>query len=111
MLGKPIKIRKISPFGFRVVVRTLKQPNTTDTGLYLPEGSKEKLAESVLAQVIEVASAVDADEDDMTNVSGIPLGATVLIKKDAGVQIPWDSECRIVDTHEVLALVEEIMLS
>jgi co-chaperonin GroES (HSP10) len=111
MPDTPIKIRKISPFGFRVVVRLMKQPNTTEGGLYLPEGTTDKMADSVLAQVIEVASARDEDGDEMTNVSGIPLGATVLIKKDAGVRIPWEKECRIIDTQEVLALVEEILVT
>ncbi len=111
MRNMPVKIRKISPFGFRVVVRIIKQPETTDGGLYLPEGLKDTMDESVLAQVIEVATAQDEEGDDETNVSGIPLGATVLIKKNAGVRVPWESDCRIVDTQEVLALVEEMAVT
>ena len=65
----------------------------------------------VLAQVIEVATAQAEEGDDETNVSGIPLGATVLIKKNAGVRVPWESDCRIVDTQEVLALVEEMAVT
>jgi co-chaperonin GroES (HSP10) len=107
----PVKIRKISPFGFRVVVRIIKQSDTTEGGLYLPEGVKESMDESILAQVIEVASALDEEGEEPTNVSGIPLGATVLIKRNAGVRVPWDAECRIIDTQEVLALVEEMVVT
>ncbi len=67
--------------------------------------------ESILAQVVEVATALDEKSEDPANVSGIPLGATVLIKKNAGVRVPWDADCRIIDTQEVLALVEEIVVT
>jgi co-chaperonin GroES (HSP10) len=93
------------------VVKIEREAETTEGGLYLPEGSKEKMADSVIAQVIEVASATDLDTLEETNISGIPLGARVLIQKDAGVKVPWDHNCRIVSTQEVLALVEEIAVS
>lgn len=98
----------ISPLGFRVLVRIRKSPNKTQTGLYLPEGSREAKQESLLGEVIEVASALDEDSDEETNISGIPLGALVLIPTDVGTRVPWDDTLRIVDTHDVLALVEEI---
>ena len=80
-------------------------------GLYLPEGAKEAAQESLLAQVIEVASAVDSRTDEETNVSGIPLGAMVLIPKTVGVRVPWNEDLRIIDTREVLAVVDEISLT
>jgi hypothetical protein len=61
--------------------------------------------------VIEVASAVDSRTDEETNVSGIPLGAMVLIPKTVGVRVPWDEDLRIIDTREVLAVVDEISLT
>jgi co-chaperonin GroES (HSP10) len=105
------RIRKISPLGMRVVVRIEKEQNVTETGLYLPEGAKQEQAESVLAEVMEVASAADVHSDDETNISGIPLGARVLIPKNAGVKIPWDDNYRIVDSQDVLAIVDEINLT
>jgi len=105
------RIRKVHPLGLRVVVRILKDANVTDTGLYLPEGAKESMQESVLAEVVEVASAVDSDTEEETNVSGIPLKSTVLIAKTAGVRVPWDENLRIVDTRDVLAMVDEITLT
>jgi len=104
-------VKSVSPIGMRVLVRLQKDDNQTDAGLYLPEGAKEEQAESILAEVVEVASALDEDTDEEANISGIPLGATVLISKDAGVSVPWDDALRIVDTGEVLALVEEFRLS
>ena len=101
-------IRKVSPLGYRVLVRLEKDSNQTDGGLYLPEGAKNSMSQSLLAKVIEVASAHDEDEDDETNISGIPRDATVLIPKMAGVKVPWDENLRIVESKEILAIVNEI---
>lgn len=109
-LSESKRIRKINPLGMRVVVE-LRKDDRTEGGLYLPEGAKQNSQESWLCQVIEVASAVDQDSDEETNVSGIPLGAMVLIPKNAGVRVPWDDLLRIVETKEVLAIVHEITLS
>lgn len=106
--GHKKNVRRINPLGMRVVVRLKKENNLTDGGLYLPEGAKENMSESLLAEVIEVASAHDTHTDEETNVSGIPLGAKVLILKNSGVKVPWDDELRIVETKEVLAMIEEI---
>lgn len=101
-------IRKVSPLGFRVLVQIQKDSDVTDGGLYLPEGSKQTMIDSVLAKVMEVACAIDEDTDQETNVSGIPHGALVLIPKNAGVKVPWDDDLRIVETKDVLAIINEI---
>ncbi len=101
-------IRRIHPLGMRVVVKLRKDTNMTETGLYLPEGAKEALGESVLGEVMEVASAIDEVTDEEANISGIPFGSLVLIPKNAGVKVPWDEELRIVETKEVLAMVGEL---
>ncbi len=105
------QIRRVHPLGLRVLVRIKKDLNVTDSGLYLPEGAKEAMQESIVAEVIEVASALDSDTSEETNVSGVPLGSTVLIPKTVGVRVPWDEELRIVETREILALVDEISLT
>lgn len=105
------QIRRLHPLGLRVVARIQRDSNVTDSGLYLPEGARESAQESVVAQVIEVASAVDSDTSEETNVSGVPLGATILFPKNVGVRVPWDDDLRIVETREILALVDEISLS
>lgn len=99
--------RAIHPLGYRVVVRILKDQNQTEGGLYLPEGAKENMQESLLVQVTEVATATDEDTDRETNVSGVPLGALVLIPKSAGIKVPWDDNLRIIDTEDVLCVVTE----
>lgn len=105
------RVRRINPLGMRVVVRICRESNQTEGGLYLPEGAKQAMLDSVLAEVIEVASAVDSHTDEETNVSGIPLGAIILIPKTAGVRVSWDEYLRIVETRDVLAIVEEIALT
>ena len=93
-----------------MLVSISEQNDRTDGGLYLPEGARQAMSESLLARVIEVASAVDPDADEEHNISGIPLGATVLIEKTTGVRVPWDDQLRIVNSKDILALVEEVAL-
>ena len=52
----------------------------------------------------------DVDTHEETNVSGIPLGAQVLIPRSAGVRVPWEDSIRIVDTKDILAIVEEAVI-
>ena len=40
------QIRRLHPLGLRVVVRSQRDANVTDSGLYLPEGAKEAMQES-----------------------------------------------------------------
>ncbi len=105
------KLRRVNPIGMRVVVRLRKESNQSEGGLYLPEGAKDATQESVMGEVVEVASAVDIDTSEEANISGIPLGATVILPKHAGVKVPWDDDLRIVDTKEVLAVVYEVEVS
>lgn len=110
----PIRIsRHIKPLGMRVLVRILPGEDRTDSGLYLPAGSREKLQEALYAEVLEVARTQDdGDEDALvgTNVSGIPCGARVLFPKAAGTKVPWDEQLRLLDVKDVLATVEEVDL-
>ena len=105
------KVKSVNPLGMRVLVKLSKEDNQTDAGLFLPEGAKEDHAESVLAEVIEVASALDEDTEEEANISGIPFGATILIGKHVGVKVPWDDQLRVVETADVLAIIEEHDLS
>jgi chaperonin GroES len=104
-------VRTLSPMGMRVLVRIRERSDMTEGGLYLPESAKDSTAESLVAEVLEVASAHDTEQDEATNISGVPRGATVLIPKRAGTKVPWDEYLRIVDTKDILAIVDEIALS
>ena len=107
-VGANSKLRSIHPLGMRVLIKIRPDANQTDSGLYLPEGSKEESAESFLGEVLQVASAHDEETDEEHNISGIPEGALVLIEKNVGVGVPWDDSLRLVETADVLAVVAEV---
>ncbi len=122
---RPRKVsRHIQPLGPRVLVRLVKTPDRSESGLYLPAGAKENHSEALLAEVVEVArtqpksaylAGEDDDDDDDnderglgTNVSGIPVGAQVLFAKDQGITVPWDETLRLLSVRHVLAIVDII---
>jgi co-chaperonin GroES (HSP10) len=98
----------ILPLGMRVLVQVLRGDERTDSGLYLPAGAKEAQDEALYGKVIEVARDRPTTDDVTENVSGVPHGAHVLFRKDAGVRIPWDERLRLIDVKDVLATVEEL---
>lgn len=118
----PRVTRHIQPVGPRVLVRLVKGPDRSESGLFLPQGVKESNAAALLGEVIEVArtmpksDAVDDDDEDLDddaeafgeNVSGIPLGANVLFEKDRGIAVPWDDSLRLLEVRYVLAIVDII---
>ncbi|HUQ02757.1 MAG TPA: co-chaperone GroES family protein [Kofleriaceae bacterium] len=100
--------RLILPLGMRVLVRLVHDEDRTDAGLYLPPGAKEAQQEAMFGEVIEVARDRPTSDDVAENVSGVPHGAKVLFKKDAGIRVPWDEKLRLLDVKDVLATVEEL---
>lgn len=107
MENRPKSHRLILPLGFRVLVRVIREDDRTETGLYLPEGSKEQYNEALYGEVIEVARDKPTMTPDSENVSGVPNGSRVLFKKDGGVRVPWDDALRLLDVKDILATVEE----
>lgn len=99
--------RLILPLGFRVLVSVIREEDRTDAGLYLPAGAKELHDEALYGEVIEVARDKPTTAEPAENVSGVPHGAKVLFRKDAGVRVPWDERLRILDVKDILATVEE----
>lgn len=100
--------RLILPLGMRVLVRLIRDEDRTDAGLYLPPGAKEAQDEAMFGEVIEVARDRPTSEEVAENVSGVPHGAKILFRKDAGVRVPWDEKLRLLDVKDVLATVEEL---
>jgi co-chaperonin GroES (HSP10) len=96
------------PLGMRVLVHVLRDEDRTDAGLYLPAGAKEAQLEALYGEVVEVARDRPTMDELSENVSGVPNGAKVLFRKDAGVRVPWDERLRVLDVKDVLATVEEI---
>lgn len=121
----PRMTRHVQPVGPRVLVRIVRGPDRSESGLFLPQGVKESSAAALLGEVVEVARTMpkadslvddtgerDHEDDDVAdfgkNVSGIPLGANVLFEKDKGVVVPWDETLRVLEVRYVLAIVDII---
>jgi co-chaperonin GroES (HSP10) len=113
--------RHIQPLGPRVLVRVIRSPDRSESGLFLPAGAKDSHSEALLAEVVEVARTMpkpgfvldDEDDDEPKadlgeNVSGIPVGAQVLFAKDQGIAVPWDETLRLLSVRHVLAIVDII---
>ena len=100
--------RLILPLGLRVLVQVIKIEERTDAGLYLPAGAKEANDDAFYGKVIEVARDRPTTDEATENVSGVPLGAFVLFRKEAGVRVPWDDRLRLIDVKDILATVEEV---
>ena len=92
----------------RVLVKIVRDEERTDAGLYLPAGAKEAHDDALYGKVIEVARDKPTTDVATENVSGVPHGAFVLIRKEAGVRVPWDDRLRLIDVKDVLATVEEV---
>jgi co-chaperonin GroES (HSP10) len=92
----------------RVLVQVMRDEERTDAGLYLPAGAKEANDDALYGKVIEVARDKPMTSDATENVSGVPHGAYVLFRKEAGVRVPWDDRLRLIDVKDVLATVEEV---
>jgi chaperonin GroES len=101
--------RLILPLGMRVLVQLIRDEDRTDAGLYLPQGAKEAQDQALYGKVIEVARDRPTTNEATENVSGVPHGAHVLFRKDAGVRVPWDERLRVIDVKDILATVEEVM--
>lgn len=96
------------PLGMRVLVQLVRDEDRTDAGLYLPAGAKEAQDEALYGKVIEVARDKPTTDELAENVSGVPHGAHVLFRKEAGVRVPWDDRLRVIDVKDILATVEEV---
>jgi hypothetical protein len=54
-------VRHIMPLGPRVLVKVLPDDDRAESGLYLPQGAKEKSQEALFGEVVEVARAESDD--------------------------------------------------
>jgi co-chaperonin GroES (HSP10) len=103
-------VRHIMPLGPRVLVKIIALGDRAESGLYLPQGAKERTQEALYGEVIEVARAEPTDPEQEgfgVNVAGVPHGAKVIFGKTAGVKVPWGRRAPLA-RNEVLATVDEI---
>lgn len=91
-----------------MLVQVVKIEERTDAGLFLPAGAKEAHDDALYGKVVEVARDRPTTDDLTENVSGVPHGAFVLFRKEAGVRVPWDERLRLIDVKDILATVEEV---
>ncbi len=103
--------RVIQPMGMRVLVRVLPADARTPAGLYVPASAvKEEGDEAMYGEVIEVARAEPDAEEELAgaNISGIPAYSKILFLPKSGIRVPWDETLRLVETKNVLAIIEEV---
>ncbi len=103
-----VPLRVIAPLGMRVLVRLVPPDHRNAAGLYLPESVEPRGKDASYGEVLEVARADPGDDLEGANVSGIPAGGFVLFAPEAGFNVPWDDTLRLVETKDVLAVVEQI---
>ncbi len=114
--------RHVQPLGPRILVRLKQHPAQLASGLFLPDTARDRDDTAMLGEVVEVARTTpkttpsrvaqdDGDERDADlgeNVSGVPVGASVLFLRERAVKVPWDETLRLLEVRHVLAVVEEI---
>ena len=92
----------IKPLADRVVVKMIKQEETTKSGIILSEGSKEK---PQIAEVIAVGPGGETDGKEVKMY--IKIGEKVVLNKYAGTEIKYEGEDYIiVKQSDILAICE-----
>ena len=94
---------KIRPLDDRVIVKPIEADDRTSSGIYLPEGAKEK---PMTGKVIAVGPGKLNDDGKRTAVC-VKKGDTVVYGKYAGTEIEINGdECMIIKESELLGVVE-----
>jgi chaperonin GroES len=95
--------RKLKPLGNKIVVKKLEAKSQTESGLYLPSGSKEQPME---AEVIAVGPGALNEKNERQSMDVKP-GDVIVMGKYSGTEIKLDGEeFQILAENEVLAVVE-----
>jgi chaperonin GroES len=94
---------KIKPLGDKIIVQRLEAEEKTASGIYLPEGAKEKPQH---AKVVRVGTGKTTDDGTKVDFQ-VKEGDTIILGKWGGTEIKVDGEDYIVmGEDEVLAIVE-----
>ena len=94
---------KIKPLGDKIIVQRLEAEEKTASGIFLPEGAKEKPQQ---AKVVRVGTGKTLDNGTVTDFQ-VKEGDTIILGKWGGTEIKVDGEDYIVmGEDEVLAIVE-----
>ena len=93
----------IKPFADRVLLEPVEEEKVTESGIYLPETSKEK---PVMAKVVEVGPGKTNDEGKLIPLT-VKQGDVVVFSKYAGTEVKvGDKTFLIVNETDILATVE-----
>ena len=93
----------IKPLGDKIIVKRLEAEEKTASGIFLPEGAKEKPQQ---AKVVRVGTGKTTD-DGKTVPFQVKEGDTIILGKWGGTEIKVDGDDYIVmGEDEVLAIVE-----
>jgi chaperonin GroES len=94
---------KLKPLGDKVVVEIIDEPQTTASGIVLPDSAKEK---SQRGKVIAVGSGKVLDNGQRVAVE-VKVGDTVLFAKYGGTEIDLGGkEMMILSERDIHAVVE-----
>ena len=93
----------IKPLDDRVLIKPIDPEERTASGIYLPEGAKEK---PMTGKVIAVGPGKLSDKGERTAVC-VKKGDTVVFGKYAGTEVELDDDkYTILKENEILAVVE-----
>ena len=94
----------LRPLDDRVIVKPNDAEEKTKSGIYLPEGAKEK---PMMGKVLAAGPGKLADDGTRTAM-GVKVGDTVVYGKYAGTEIEIETvKCMIVRESELLGVVEK----
>ena len=95
---------KIKPLDDRVLVRPQQAEEKTASGIYLPEGAKEKPQHGTIV----AAGPGKLNDDGQRTPLAVKAGDTVLYGKYAGTEIDIDGEAHmIMRESELLGVMEK----
>jgi chaperonin GroES len=87
---------KIKPLGDRVLLKTQKEEEKTQGGLYIPETAQEKTQEGVVVAI-----------GDDTDVITVKEGQKVMYDKYAGTNLKVDGEEHLIlKMDDIIAVIE-----
>ena len=94
---------KIKPLGDKILVQRLEAETKTSSGIFLPEGAKEKPQQ---AKVIAVGEGKVLDSGERAKPT-VKKGDTIILSKWGGTELKIEGqEYLVMSEDEVLAVVE-----
>ncbi|MDF1521951.1 MAG: co-chaperone GroES [Trueperaceae bacterium] len=94
---------KLKPLGDKVVVEVVEEPQTTASGIVLPDSAKEK---SQRGKVVAVGSGKLLDDGTRVTLE-VKVGDTVVFAKYGGTEIDLDGkDLMILSERDIHAVVE-----